>query len=125
MATSRATSLASAILTATLVTTLALFASGCRQLPQVSEAAPEDSAETDVELQLDEAHIGSAGPAQIEAAIALLDEQSRRALVTELSVDSPAASSNDLFDRMRHGFGLTDVTHPSIDAEQNWFARHP
>jgi membrane-bound lytic murein transglycosylase D len=90
----------------------------------VSESAPEDVG-TESKIKVDEAQIGSSGPAQIEAAIALLDEQSRRALVTQLSVDSPAAASNDLFDRMRHGFALTDVTHSSIDAEQSWFARHP
>jgi membrane-bound lytic murein transglycosylase D len=121
MATIRATSLTSA----TLAATLSLLMCGCSQLPLVSEATPEDIEEADGELQLDEAQIGSSGPAQIEAAIALLDEQSRRALVTASSLDSPTATANDLFDRIRHGFAMSDVTHPSIDAQQNWFARHP
>jgi membrane-bound lytic murein transglycosylase D len=121
MATTRATSLASA----TLAATLGLLTGGCSQLPRASQAALEETGEAEVELQLDEAQIGSSGPAQLEAAIALLDEQSRRALVTALSVDSPTATTNDLFDRIRHGFAITDVTHPSIDAEQSWFARHP
>jgi membrane-bound lytic murein transglycosylase D len=120
MATIRASSLASA----TLLASFGLLMCGCSQLPSVSESAPEDVG-AEPEIKVDEAQIGSSGPAQIEAAIALLDEQSRRALVTELSVDSPAVSSDDLFDRMRHGFALTDVTHTSIDAEQNWFTRHP
>jgi membrane-bound lytic murein transglycosylase D len=115
---------ATASTSATLAATLSLLMCGCSPLPLVSEATPEDTAEADGELQLDEAQIGSSGPAQIEAAIALLDEQSRRALVTASSVDSPT-TANDLFDRIRHGFAMSDVTHPSIDAAQNWFARHP
>jgi len=125
MATSRATSLVSATLAATLASISSLLTSACSQLPQVATAVSEDTTEPEADIQLDEAQIGSSGPAQIEAAIARLDEQSRRALVTQLSADSPAAPGNDLFDRMRHGFAITDVTHPSIDAEQNWFARHP
>jgi membrane-bound lytic murein transglycosylase D len=121
MATIRASSLASTALAATL----SLLAYGCGQLPRVSEVTPGPAEEADLELQLDEAQIGSAGPAQIEAAIALLDEQSHRALVTASGAHVPAATGNDLFDRIRHGFALSDVTHPHIDAEQNWFARHP
>jgi membrane-bound lytic murein transglycosylase D len=122
MATNRVTS---ARLSAALAVAIAIISSGCSQLPSAGEGLPVDAADPDGQLKLDEADIGSSGPAQLEAAIALLDEQSRRALVTELSLAAPAAIANDLFDRIRHGFKIEDVDHPTVDSEESWFARHP
>lgn len=44
-----------------------------------------------------------------------------------LTIESTVVSEGeqDLFNRIRSGFGLLDVDHPSIDREENWFANHP
>ena len=122
MATIRPTSAALAV---ALATALGLVTSGCSPLPRISDPSRTEAAGSHSPAQLDEAQIGSSGPAQLEAAIAVLDEQSRRAMVTELGMDGPATSANDLFDRIRTGFTLSDVDHPSVDAEERWFASHP
>jgi membrane-bound lytic murein transglycosylase D len=79
--------------------------------------------------KLDEASIGVSGPAQIEDAIETLDAQTgtRPRLVQEIGPNGvPAvAGTEDLFERIRRGFSLTDVEHRSIDQEVSWFARHP
>lgn len=113
----------SAALSAALAAALALMTSGCSHVPLAG--GQTRAGEADDSLDLDEAEIGMSGPAQIEAAIAMLDVQSQRALVTQLSGQSPTVASDDLLDRIRHGFSITDVDHPSIDSEESWFARHP
>ncbi len=44
-----------------------------------------------------------------------------------LTIESTVVSlgEQDLFDRMRMGFALDDVTAASIDREEAWYARHP
>jgi peptidoglycan lytic transglycosylase D len=44
-----------------------------------------------------------------------------------LTIESTVVSlgEQDLFDRMRMGFALDDITGPSIDREEAWFAGHP
>ena len=36
-----------------------------------------------------------------------------------------AAPSNDLFDRIRHGYALADVDSPAVDSQLAYFANHP
>jgi membrane-bound lytic murein transglycosylase D len=111
---------------------LAFFAAGCSS----QRAAPEgedDEAVESVELdpgigKLDEAGVGAAGPEQIEDAIETLDAQTESAprLVGELGTLGAAVEGpGDLFERIRSGFTLAEVDHPSIDREAEWFARHP
>jgi membrane-bound lytic murein transglycosylase D len=111
----------SVTLAATLAAGLALTTAACSPLPRISDAAHTTA---DAAAQIDAAQDDS-GPAQLEAAIAKLDEQSQRAMVTELGMHAPQALANDLFDRIRRGFSLSDLDHPSIDSEERWFARHP
>jgi membrane-bound lytic murein transglycosylase D len=80
-----------------------------------------------VEKPLDEARIGVSGPEQIEDAIETLDAQSESEspLVRELGVSPPPASApSDLFERIREGFTLSDVDHPSVEQEEGWYVRH-
>lgn len=44
-----------------------------------------------------------------------------------LTIESTIVSlgEQDLFDRIRNGFGLGDVDHPTVDREEQWFAKHP
>jgi membrane-bound lytic murein transglycosylase D len=133
---------APAALYAVIAAAFALFAAGCSHVPTTPAAQPagpeeaeiaaagDDALEPEPQISnVDEADIGTAGPAQIEDAIETLDAQteSRPALVSEIGASSaPAAGTpGDLFERMRSGFKLTDVDHPSIDREESWFARHP
>lgn len=91
--------------------------------------ASEASDDNTVVTKVDEAQIGTAGPAQIEAAIEALDAQTQgqRPLVTQFTPGgTPAPSApSDLFERIRTGFVFEDVEHKAVDQEENWFASHP
>jgi membrane-bound lytic murein transglycosylase D len=110
-----------------------VLAAGCNHLgsnPDREEVEAEDPVEM-VELdpaitKLDEASIGVSGPEQIEAAIEALDAQSGPRLVGQLGADgAPLPEGGDLFERIRKGYSITDVDHPSVDMELRWFASHP
>jgi membrane-bound lytic murein transglycosylase D len=100
-------------------------------------AAEDDSADdavddadrgTEVAGKVDEAKIGTLGPAQIENAIETLDQQTEAQpkLVSPLGDNSaPTPESGDLFERIRNGFALADIDHEWIDREEAWFASHP
>lgn len=110
----------------------ALLAAGCSNVPTVvnSEEAAVVTREEMAKagIKLDEADIGTAGPEQIEAAIAALDEQTRggRPLVTASGAsNAPGDGNMDLMDRMRAGFDIADVDHEWVDTEVRWFANHP
>lgn len=121
-------------LTAILATTFTVLMGGCGHL---GSNANSDSAEDDedsvefVELdpsiaKLDEAAIGVSGPEQIEEAIEALDAQDSPRLVRELGPDgAPLPESGDLFERIRKGYTISDVDHPSVDVELRWFVKHP
>jgi len=138
---------ATTALYAVIAAALALLNAGCSHVAPIADDADEVLVAADGEVdrdaegnpvdtslepagpdKVDEAQIGSAGPAQIEQAIEALDArtQGQRPLVTELGAAGAAtATVPDLFDRIRRGFVLTDVDHPVIDQEQRWFAGHP
>lgn len=108
---------------------------GCSHLgPKADDdddAADEESVEM-VELdpavtKVDEAAIGVSGPEQIEEAIETLDAQpDRPRLVRERGQDSaPVPEGGDLFARIRQGYLIADVDHPSVDIELQWFVNHP
>ncbi|MBL8268504.1 LysM peptidoglycan-binding domain-containing protein [Steroidobacter sp.] len=118
-------------LRAILATTLVVSIAGCSHLGSSDDG---DEAEDPVELveldpgttKLDEAAIGVYGPEQIEEAIEALDAQSGPRLVRELGADgAPVPESGDLFERIRKGYTIADVDHPSVDMELRWFANHP
>jgi membrane-bound lytic murein transglycosylase D len=114
----------------------ALFSAGCSQVAPIAETEPTeqdteylaDQEPSDEELKLDEADIGTLGPAQVEDAIEALDAQTegQPALVSGLNspIDGRAAGG-DIFERIRSGFTITDVDHASVDSELRWFANHP
>jgi membrane-bound lytic murein transglycosylase D len=97
--------------------------------------APESENEEVVEAveldpsigKIDEAGVAASGPEQIEDAIETLDAQTESSprLVGELGAVGGAPGEGDLFERIRTGFTLTDVDHPSVETETRWFARHP
>ena len=114
----------------------ALFATvlvaGCNHLsPKDDEVAAEEDPVEMVELdpavtKVDEAAIGISGPEQIEEAIEALDAQSGPRLVGQLGADgAPLPEGGDLFDRIRKGYTIADVDHPSVDLELRWFVNHP
>lgn len=106
-----------------------LLTAGCSHLA----TAPAEDAETVLDPalgKLDEAAIGTSGPEQIEEAIETLDArtESQPRLVKELGSDKPDAEVvpiDDLFDRIRAGFALSDVDHDAVEREVAWFVRHP
>lgn len=119
-------------LPAIIATTLAVLTAGCNHLSPNSdrdeaEDDPVEMVELDASItKLDEAAIGSNGPEQIEEAIEALDAQSGPRLVRELGADgAPLPEAGDLFERIRKGYTIADIDHPSIDAELRWFVRHP
>lgn len=119
---------ASTIGTITLLV-LALLAAGCASTKRTDEESPLYSDKA-AELigKLDEALIGTSGPEQVEDAIETLDQrtQSDPPLVRELGASPPSLPApSDLFERIRAGFALEDVDHPSVDKEERWFASHP
>lgn len=112
---------------------LAVLTAGCNHLSpsaereQVEEDDPVEMVELDPgTTKLDEAAIGTSGPEQIEEAIEALDAQTGPRLVREIGPDgAPGTEAGDLFERVRNGYALTDVDHPSVEAELRWFVRHP
>jgi membrane-bound lytic murein transglycosylase D len=137
----------SAALLATLASAFALLAAGCSHVTPASkhdseklvkaeavEAADEaddgsDDASNNVVTKVDEAQIGTSGPAQIEAAIEALDAQTQgqRPLVSEVTPGSThaAGAPSDLFERIRSGFVIADMDEDAIDREERWYASHP
>ena len=110
-----------------------VLAAGCNHLspnPDRDPAEADDPVEM-VELdpaitKLDEASIGVSGPEQIEEAIEALDAQSSPRLVGQLGADgAPLPEGGDLFERIRQGYSIADVDHPSVAMELRWFANHP
>jgi len=114
---------------AVLAVALSVLASGCSTNRPADEESPLDSEKAAALVgKLDEALIGTSGPAQVEDAIETLDAQTETdpPLVRLLGEKPPALPApSDLFERIRDGFALSEVDHPSIDKEQNWFASHP
>lgn len=120
-------------LPAILATTLAVLTAGCSHLganadlDETEADDPVQMVELDPEItKIDEAAIGTSGPEQIEEAIEALDAQAGPRLVREIGPDgAPMPEAGDLFERIRKGYTLSDVDHPSVDAELRWFVRHP
>jgi membrane-bound lytic murein transglycosylase D len=112
-----------------VVATLAACIAGCTSAPQVEDNSfLESEKATALAGKLDEALIGTSGPEQIEDAIETLDAKTAAdsPLVRELGATPPALpAASDLFERIRDGFSLSDVEHPSVDVEESWYARHP
>ena len=137
----------SAALLAVLASAFAFFTAGCSHVAtssrqdseklakaeavEAADAADDgtDAAGDNVVTNVDEAQIGTSGPAQIEAAIEALDAQTegQRPLVSEFTPgSSPAATApSDLFERIRTGFVIDDVDEDAVDREERWFASHP
>jgi membrane-bound lytic murein transglycosylase D len=112
--------------------TLAVLTAGCSHLgsdPDGDEADedPVEMVELDATItRIDEAGIGGSGPEQVEEAIETLDAQTGPRLVRELGTDGATLpEAGDLFERIRKGYTIADVDHPSVDAELRWFVRHP
>lgn len=121
-----------AALLAALFATTTFFAAGCSHVTPATTPAGDDpelvADENATEpSKVDEADIGIAGPSQIEDAIEALDAQAGgQSLVTELGENgADGATVDDLFDRIRRGFALTDIDRAEIDREQSWYVRHP
>jgi membrane-bound lytic murein transglycosylase D len=121
------------VLYAILAAAFAFATAGCSHVATVPDA-DDDQAEAvePVELspdigKLDEAEIGTSGPAQIEEAIEALDAQTEGdpPLVREVGAAGAHVAGGDLFERIRSGFTITDVDHVAIDREVSWFVRHP
>jgi membrane-bound lytic murein transglycosylase D len=121
------------LLTALLMTAIGSLVAGCSHVATVP-ADEEESNEVAADLppettSVDEADIGTFGPAQIEEAIETLDAQTEeepplvRALSNAAQPTLPTPS--DLFERMRDGFALSDVDHAAVEREVTWFTRHP
>ncbi|WP_157071667.1 lytic transglycosylase [Steroidobacter denitrificans] len=109
-----------------LALTLALVLGGCGHLAQHTANDDFQAIEFDP-TKLDEASIGTLGPEQIEDAIEVLDArtESQRPLVSELGEGAAGQAPDDLFERIRAGFSLTDVDQAAVQYEVDWFARHP
>ncbi|HEU4601148.1 MAG TPA: LysM peptidoglycan-binding domain-containing protein [Steroidobacteraceae bacterium] len=94
-----------------------------------AEAVDEADRGDEVAGKVDEADIGTLGPAQIENAMEALDQQteSEPRLVRPLGDNTAeaAAPDSDLFERIRKGFTLAEIDHEWIDREEAWFANHP
>jgi membrane-bound lytic murein transglycosylase D len=119
-----------AALYACFLTAYALLSAGCSHSPTAALDADAEFYDgeqfTDGDLKLDEADIGTLGPSQIEDAIEALDARTGAPLVSGAGSNIGAIPpSGDIFDRIRGGFGLTDVDHESIAQELSWFVRHP
>ncbi len=83
---------------------LALLAAGCAQVPVVSPADFQPPA-----VARQEYH----------------PEVSDRIDADEPAMDPARIQAGDLFDRIREGFALVDVNHPSVEREVSWYAKHP
>jgi membrane-bound lytic murein transglycosylase D len=121
-------------LPAILATTLVVLTAGCSHLGSNADGDEDDEDSVEfVELdpaitKLDEAAIGVSGPEQIEEAIEALDNQNGNGprLVRELGQDgAPLPEAGDLFERIRKGYTISDIDHPSVDVELRWFVNHP
>jgi membrane-bound lytic murein transglycosylase D len=114
---------------AILTMALSALAAGCSTNRPVEDEFPLDTEKAAALVgKLDEALIGTSGPDQIEDAIETLDAQTEGdpPLVRQLGATPPALPTpSDLFERIREGFVINDVSHPSIDKEETWFARNP
>lgn len=111
-----------------LVGAVAALVSGCSTTRPSEDSFLDTERATALVEKLDEALIGMEGPDQVEDAIETLDARTENqpALVRLLGANPPSLPDHDdLFERIRSGFALQDVDHPSIDAEQDWFVRHP
>lgn len=122
--------LAKRLPSSTVVVTLALaaFLAGCSTPRHQEEPFLDSEKAAALVGKLDEALIGTSGPAQVEEAIEALDErtESEPPLVRELGANPPSLPApSDLFERIRDGFQFADVAHPSVDSEEAWFAKHP
>lgn len=82
-----------------------LMAAGCAQVPVVSEADFIPHPEV--------------------AQRAYTPEQSVRIDAAEPLMDPDAIEPGDLFDRIREGFAMSDMNHPAVQREVDWYARHP
>lgn len=114
--------------TVVLALTLATLLAGCGTTKHQEQPFLDSEKAAALVGKLDEALIGTSGPAQVEEAIEALDErtESEPPLVRELGANPPSLPApSDLFERIRDGFQLADVDHESVDAEEAWFARHP
>lgn len=113
---------------AVLTIALTAFLAGCSTTPQPQESFLDSDKAAALVGKLDEALIGTSGPDQIEDAIETLDAQTESdpPLVRALGATPPTLPApSDLFERIRDGFSIVDVDHPSVDKEESWFARHP
>jgi membrane-bound lytic murein transglycosylase D len=114
---------------AVLTIAFTAFLTGCSTTPEPQDDSFIDSDKAAALVgKLDEALIGTSGPDQIEDAIETLDAQTESdpPLVRVLGATPPTLPApSDLFERIRDGFSIVDVDHPTIDKEENWFARHP
>ncbi len=114
--------------TVVLLIALAALAAGCTTTRVEDESFLDSEKAAALVGKLDEALIGTSGPEQVENAIETLDAQteSEPPLVRQLGATPPSLPApSDLFERIRDGFVLSEVDHPSIDKEESWYARHP
>jgi membrane-bound lytic murein transglycosylase D len=52
-------------------------------------------------------------------------EESVEIHAAEPAMDPSSIRPDDLFDRIREGFRLSDVRHPAVEREVEWYASHP
>lgn len=82
-----------------------LFATGCAQVPVVSEA--------------------DFNPHPAVAQREYHPDESVRIDAAEPEMDPAIIQPGNLFDRIREGFVLADVSHTAVQREVEWYARHP
>lgn len=96
---------------------LAIFAlaAGCAQVPTVPEPPPPRPQSTAVI------------PPEVQVRPAPPAPTTTWETVTPPATPAtePAIQYTDLFDRIRAGYQLTDVDHPSVTREASWYAKHP
>jgi membrane-bound lytic murein transglycosylase D len=74
--------------------------------------------------------IPAVAPADFAAHPAVASREFRASESVEIHANEPAMDPDtiepgDLFDRIRDGFRLADVRHPSVEQEVTWYANHP
>jgi len=118
-----------AALLAALTAAFAFLTAGCSHMATTPSDDDELVAEDALPpgTKVDEADIGTEGPAQVEDAIETLDAQTggSRPLVRELGADGAEAPADDLFERIRNGFAIGDLDRDEIEREQQWYVKHP